>query len=61
MAKLDTLTVHVNVKMEIPEETVKGCLCIVEMWLNDNPDKCIAGGVRHEDGKVEPFKIEDRK
>lgn len=39
MAKATEITVEVNVA--IPDETVCRCLRLLEMWLDDNPDKRI--------------------
>lgn len=58
--KIDALSIEVNAKLTIPDETVERCLKLVEMWLNDNPDKRIRGGFREEDGRIMPFKIERR-
>lgn len=61
MATADKIGIEITARLTIPKETVEGCLKLIEMWLNDNPAMCIAGGARHEDGKVEPFKLERRK
>ena len=39
MAKVSDITVDVKVK--IPDETICRCLRILEMWMDDNPDKNI--------------------
>ena len=39
MAKATEITVDVKVK--IPDETICRCLRILEMWMDDNPDKNI--------------------
>lgn len=39
MAKATSITV--DVKMSIPDETISRCLRILEMWMDDNPDKRI--------------------
>lgn len=39
MAKAAEITVDVNVK--IPDETICRCLRVLEMWMDDNPDKNI--------------------
>lgn len=51
MAGSITIDVHVG----IPDETIKRCLRVVEMWMDDNPDKQIvinrvytANGFHHE-------------
>jgi predicted amidohydrolase len=39
MAKVTSIDVAVNVT--IPDETVRRCLRILEMWMQDNPDSAI--------------------
>lgn len=39
MAKATEITV--DVKMSIPDETICRCLRVLEMWMDDNPDKNI--------------------
>lgn len=39
MAKATEITV--DVKVAIPNETICRCLRILEMWMDDNPDKNI--------------------
>lgn len=39
MAKATEITVDVKVK--IPDETICRCLRVLEMWMDDNPDKYI--------------------
>lgn len=39
MAKATEITVGVNVS--IPDETVRRCCSLLEMWMDDNPDKNI--------------------
>lgn len=39
MAKATSIDVAVNVT--IPDETVRRCLRILEMWMQDNPDSAI--------------------
>jgi hypothetical protein len=56
--RADGLTIEVTAT--IPDKTVERCLRLIEMWLADNPDKRISGGLRDADGKVMPFKIERR-
>ena len=53
-------TISINVKVEIPDETVENCLKIIEMWLNDNPDMRIKGGTRLDNNKIESFRIYKR-
>lgn len=44
------VTLDVNMRLQIGEKTLDRCLQIVDMWLEDNPDKTIVvedeGGVR---------------
>lgn len=58
--KYTSLDIEVHTTLTVPDETVKRCLTLVEMWLNDNPDKRIVGGTRNIDGTIDGFKIEDR-
>lgn len=37
MAKATEITVGVNVS--IPDETVRRCCSLLEMWMDDNPDR----------------------
>ena len=53
MAKATEITV--DVKVNIPDETVCRCLRVLEMWMDDNPDKNIIversfddTGIRHK-------------
>lgn len=39
MAKATEITV--DVRVNIPDETICRCLRILEMWMDDNPDKNI--------------------
>lgn len=41
MAKASELTVEVNAKVTVSDETANRCLRILEMWQEDNPDKSI--------------------
>lgn len=61
MAKIsDALEIEVKAKLTIPDATIERCLKLVEMWLEDNPDKRISGGFRQKNGKTMPFVIERR-
>ena len=33
--------IAVDVKIGIPDETIRRCLRVLEMWMDDNPDKSI--------------------
>ena len=41
MAKFDELTVEVVAKLTVSDETAKRCMALLEMWMDDNPDKTI--------------------
>ena len=41
MAKCDELTVEVTAKLTVSDETAKRCMALLEMWMDDNPDKNI--------------------
>lgn len=41
MAKFDELTVEVAAKLTVSDETAKRCMALLEMWMDDNPDKNI--------------------
>lgn len=39
--KATEITVDVSVRMTVSDEMVRRCLCLLEMWQNDNPNKII--------------------
>lgn len=39
----DRLTIDVNARISVPDETIDRCLRLLEMWQEDNPDKYIEG------------------
>jgi len=41
--KVNDLTIDVNARVTVSDETVERCLRIIEMWIDDNPDKTILG------------------
>ena len=41
MANTDELTVEVTAKLTVSDETAKRCMALLEMWMDDNPDKNI--------------------
>lgn len=43
MARVNELTVDVSARLTVDDETVRRCLALVEMWLNDHPDAHIYG------------------
>lgn len=51
MAKADSITF--NVRLNIPDETICRCLRILEMWMDDNPDKRI---IVERDGDIGEFR-----
>lgn len=57
MAKIDELTFSVNVKLSVSDDTVETCLRLIEMWLNEDVTRAIHGGVRNDDGRVDPLRI----
>lgn len=48
MATPQKLTVGITVDLDIPEKTVNKCLRVLDMWLEEPPDKTII--VEDEDG-----------
>lgn len=60
MAKATEITVDVNVT--IPDATVIRCLKILEMWMDDNPDRNIVCDlVPYTDGFRHKLRIETLK
>lgn len=54
MAKTNELTVDVTTKLTVSDEAAKRCMALLEMWMDDNPDRSIVcdrvtydGGMRH--------------
>ena len=39
--RLNELSVTVKANMTIPDETAKRCMALLEMWMDDNPNKNI--------------------
>lgn len=39
----ERLTIDVNARISVPDETIERCLRLLEMWQEDNPDKYIEG------------------
>ena len=50
--------ITIEVGVSISNETIELCLSIIEYWLNQNPNKRIVGGIRGEDGRVHPLRID---
>lgn len=58
MAKATEITVDVHVK--IPDDTICRCLRILEMWMDDNPDKrIVVDQVLYTDGYKHKIRIKD--
>ena len=58
---MNEINVEVNAKMRISDETVNNCLKLIQIYLNDNPDKELLGGIRKGNGKVENLMIVPQK
>lgn len=59
MAKLDELTIEVAAKLTVSDETAKRCMALLEMWMDDNPDKNIVCDiVPCKDMKLRRLRIE---
>ncbi len=41
MDKIDELTVEVTAKLTVSDETAKRCMTLLEMWMDDNPERSI--------------------
>lgn len=54
----DKLSIEIEAKLTISDETAETCLKLIEIWLNESPDRRVRGGLRHDDGKVTPFQLE---
>lgn len=56
------LTVEVETKLTVSDESAERCLKILEMWQEDNPDKFIEGReVETETGRKILYRICERK
>lgn len=59
MAKATSITVDVSVN--ISDETICRCLRILEMWMDDNPDKkIVVDKVAYKDGYRHKIHIEGK-
>ena len=59
MAKATEITV--DVKVNIPDETICRCLRVLEMWMDDNPNKWIVVDTKpYKDGNRHKIHIEDK-
>lgn len=60
--KMKELTVEVNAKISITDETAERCLKLLEMWSEDNPDKTIEGERVAKTGGIKTYyRIVERK
>lgn len=41
MSNKEKIDIDVNANVTIPDKTVERCLRLIEMWMDDNPDKRI--------------------
>lgn len=41
MATAKELTVEVSAKLTVSDETAERCMRLLEMWMDDNPDRMI--------------------
>jgi hypothetical protein len=58
MAKADKITVEVEVA--IPDETICRCLRLLEMWMDDNPQKrVLVDKILFTEGYHHKIRIED--
>lgn len=58
MAKATEITV--DVRVNIPDETICRCLRVLEMWMDDNPDKhVLVDKILFTDGYHHKIRIED--
>ena len=62
MASMGDLKVDVEVGMTIPDSTVKKCLSILNIWLEDNPNKTLKMNSQESqrDGESRWLEIIDR-
>lgn len=51
------IPVEVDLNIKVSDETVKTCLRLIECWLNEDEKRTIRGGMRFDDGKIEPLQI----
>lgn len=57
MAKATEITV--DVKVAIPDETILRCVHLLEMWMDDNPDKhLLVDRLLADDGYLHKIRIE---
>ena len=60
MASVGSITVDVGIT--IPDETLKSCLKILEIWQDENPDRFIVcDRIRTESGFNHQFYVQRRK
>lgn len=64
MAKTNELTVDVTAKLTVSDEAAKRCMVLLEMWMDDNPDRNIVcylvthNGVTHHRLRIERLRQE---
>jgi hypothetical protein len=60
MAKATEITV--DVRVNIPDETICRCLRILEMWMDDNPDKrVVIDTLLGDDGYHHKIRVEPNR
>ena len=62
MAQIGNITIDVDMKVTVSDESAERSLKILEMWQEDNPNKFIEGReVETETGKKILYRICERK
>ena len=51
--KVNGLSIEVQAKLTITDETAERCLRMIEMWQRDNPDKIIRGEEKRTERGIE--------
>ena len=59
MNNYSKMEIHVNAEfdMNVSNATMEKCVRILNWWLKENPNKCIVGGGRKPNGKIEKLRI----
>ena len=61
MTQVGKITVNVDTRITVSDESAERCLRILEMWQEDNPDKYIEGReVETETGRKILYRICER-
>lgn len=56
------LSITVHASMSVPDETARRCMKLLEMWMDDNPDKhIVCDAVSLDDGIRHKFRIQTMK